>query len=106
MEVPWKNAQQEAPPQFAPGVNVLSSIPVSNCGGASCWAFFQGTSMATPHLAGSAAVVRWLHPDWTAGQVRSAIVNTADKNVLKNFSSGAAVNDVNIVGAGRENLLS
>jgi subtilisin family serine protease len=39
---------------------------------ASCWAFFQGTSMATPHLARSAAVVRGQHPVWTAAQVPSA----------------------------------
>ena len=40
--------------------------------------------MATPHLAGSAAVVLGQHPDWPAGPVRSAIVNTADQGVLKN----------------------
>jgi hypothetical protein len=45
------------PDVVAPGVNVLSSIPVSFCGGVPCFAFFQGTSMATPHLAGSAAIV-------------------------------------------------
>jgi minor extracellular serine protease Vpr len=94
------------PDVVAPGVNVLSSIPVAFCGGDPCWAFFQGTSMATPHLAGSAAIVRWLYPDWSAAQVRSAIVNTADQNVLKNYSTAAPENDVNVIGAGRENLLS
>jgi minor extracellular serine protease Vpr len=73
---------------------------------ASCWAFFQGTSMATPHLAGLGAVVRGQHPVWTAAQVRSAIVNTADQNVLKKFSTGATETDVNIIGGGRDNLLS
>ena len=94
------------PDVVAPGVNVLSSIPLAYCGGSSCFAFFQGTSMATPHLAGSAAIVHWLYPDWSAAQVRSAIVNTADDNTLKDWVSGAPLNDVNIVGAGRENLLS
>ena len=51
------------PDVMAPGVNVLSSIPVRFCGGAPCFAFFQGTSMATPHLAGSAAVLRWAISD-------------------------------------------
>jgi minor extracellular serine protease Vpr len=93
------------PDVVAPGVNVLSSIPVSFCDGAPCFAFFQGTSMATPHLAGSAAVVLQQHPTWSPAQVRSAIVNTADKNVLKN-SGGSSESDVNIIGAGRENLLA
>ena len=94
------------PDVVAPGVNVLSSIPRSFCAGAPCFAFFQGTSMATPHLAGSAAVVRGQHPEWSAAQVRSAIVNTADQGVLKNFRTGAVETDVNVLGAGRDNLLS
>ncbi len=97
------------PDVVAPGVNVLSSIPVSFCGGAPCFAFFSGTSMSSPHLAGSAAVVRQQHPDWSAAKVRSAIVNTADEGVLKAFNTGslfAPPADPNVVGAGRENLLS
>lgn len=97
------------PDVVAPGVNVLSSIPLSFCGetATTCWAFFQGTSMATPHLAGSAAVVRQQHPDWSAAEIRSAIVNTADQGVLKDYQTGTqVVDDANIAGAGREDLLS
>jgi subtilisin family serine protease len=95
------------PDVVAPGVNVLSSIPRSFCGGSPCFAFFSGTSMSSPHLAGSAAVVRQQHAAWSAAQVRSAIVNTADEGLLKAFNNGIdVVTDPNIVGAGRENLLS
>lgn len=95
------------PDVVAPGVNVLSSVPVYLCGGAPCFAFLSGTSMASPHLAGSAAVVRGQHPDWSAAEVRSAIVNTASRGVLKDFATGgSAVADANIVGAGLENLLA
>jgi subtilisin family serine protease len=94
------------PDVVAPGVNVLSSIPLSFCDGDPCFAFFQGTSMATPHLAGSAAIVRWLHPTWSAAEIRSAIVNTADQGVLRQAATGAPETDVNVIGAGRENLLS
>ncbi len=94
------------PDVVAPGVNVLSSIPHQFCDAAPCFAFFQGTSMATPHLAGSAAVVIGQHPDWSAADVRSAIVNTADQGVLKKSTSTALETDVNIIGAGRENLFS
>lgn len=84
------------PDVVAPGVNVLSSIP----GGA--FAFFNGTSMATPHLAGSAAVVKSQHPDWTAWQIRSAIVNTADQAALS--AAGGDNQDPNLVGNGLVNL--
>lgn len=94
------------PDVVAPGVNVLSSIPHQFCDTPPCFAFFQGTSMATPHLAGSAAVVLWAHPTWSAAQVRSAIVNTADQNVLKDEGGINLAKDVNSIGAGRENLLS
>src|SRR6266446_7036689 len=98
------------PDVTAPGVNVLSSIPGSGtetCVPAfsvPCWAFFQGTSMATPHLAGSAAVVLGQHPDWPAWAVRSAVVNTADENVLKTSNGTCCDTAVNDVGSGRENL--
>lgn len=94
------------PDVVAPGVNVLSSIPRAACGGQACFAFFSGTSMATPHLAGSAAVIRGQYPGWSAAQVRSAIVNTAQRGVLKNFVSGLPEHDVNIAGAGHEDLLA
>jgi minor extracellular serine protease Vpr len=94
------------PDVVAPGVNVLSSIPHQFCETPPCFAFFQGTSMATPHLAGSAAVVRGAHPTWAAWQIRSAVVNTADVGVLKSATTGNPVSDVNLIGTGRENLLS
>jgi minor extracellular serine protease Vpr len=61
------------PDVTAPGVNILSSIP----GGK--FAVFQGTSMATPHVAGSAALLLQLHPDWTPAMVKSALVNSASR---------------------------
>ncbi len=95
------------PDVVAPGVNVLSSIPMSYCDALSkgCWAFFQGTSMASPHLAGMAAVVRAAHPDWDAWQVRSAIANTAKQGVLTRYTDGTTV-DVNVqkVGNGLADL--
>jgi subtilisin family serine protease len=98
------------PDVVAPGVNVLSAQPSWACEASmnpdGCWAFFQGTSMATPHLAGIAAVVRGQHPGWSAAEVRSAIVNTADQGVLFNSAASALTSNVNIVGAGRANAFS
>jgi minor extracellular serine protease Vpr len=82
------------PDVVAPGVNVLSSVP----GGG--FAFFNGTSMASPHLAGAAAVVLGAHPDWATDQVRSAIVNTAEDEALTPFFPDASADDPNLTGAG------
>ena len=79
------------------GVNVLSSIPGGD------WAFFSGTSMATPHIAGSAAVLLSLNPGWSPAQVKSALVNTADR-VIKDAKTGLADVGPTAQGAGRENL--
>jgi minor extracellular serine protease Vpr len=90
------------------GVNVLSSITCVNKG-AGCpgdgsgWAFFQGTSMSTPHITGSAAVLLQLHPDWTPAQIKSALVNRADL-VIKDAITGTHDVGPTAQGAGRENL--
>jgi serine protease len=55
----------------APGSSVYSTIPGNG------YAYYNGTSMATPHVAGAAALVLGLHPDWTYAQVRDAILKTA-----------------------------
>jgi subtilisin family serine protease len=90
------------------GVNVLSSITCvgkgAGCpGDGSGWAFFQGTSMSTPHIAGSAAVILGLHPDWPPAQVKSALVNRADL-VIKDSVTGTHDVGPTAQGAGRENL--
>src|SRR5436190_7729437 len=63
------------PDVSAPGGQVLSStLPNTD---RSRFAVFDGTSMATPHVTGSAALLLQLHPAWTPEQVRSALVSTA-----------------------------
>jgi minor extracellular serine protease Vpr len=95
------------PDATAVGVNVLSSITcvgkTITCGSESSWAFFSGTSMATPHLAGSSAVLLQLHPDWSPDQVKSALANTADR-VIKDAVTGTRDVGPTAQGAGRENL--
>jgi minor extracellular serine protease Vpr len=86
------------------GVNVLSSITtIGKAGGEDIWAFFSGTSMAAPHIAGSAAVLLDLHPGWSPAKVKSALVNTADRVVLDAFGADHLVGP-RAQGAGREDL--
>ncbi|MGW4748825.1 S8 family peptidase [Streptomyces sp. NPDC004290] len=74
----------------APGV----AISAAAAGGRGVYAYqsMSGTSMATPHVAGAAAIVKQRHPDWTARQIKSALVASADSGVP---------GDVREVGGGR-----
>jgi hypothetical protein len=60
------------PDVTAPGVGILSSVPAHD----GTWAQFDGTSMASPHVAGAAALLLQRHPGWTVAQVKSALVST------------------------------
>jgi minor extracellular serine protease Vpr len=59
----------------APGLDVLSSTPPATTG--STFSVFAGTSMATPHVAGAAALLLQRHPRWTSWNVKSALMSTA-----------------------------
>lgn len=59
----------------APGGQVLSSTLKNT--DPSRFAVFDGTSMATPHVSGAAALLLQLHPTWTPEQVKSALMSTA-----------------------------
>jgi subtilisin family serine protease len=58
------------PDVTAPGVAILSSVPDG-------WTALSGTSMASPHVAGAAALLLQRHPDWTPELVKAALMSTA-----------------------------
>ena len=55
----------------APGVGINSTLPNNSYGS------YSGTSMATPHVTGAAALYASTHPGATAAQIKSAILSTA-----------------------------
>ena len=64
---------------FAPGVDIASTYPV----GFGSWLedgyeMLNGTSMATPHVAGAAALIASRHPEYTASQIKAALLEGAD----------------------------
>jgi subtilisin family serine protease len=59
-----------------PGVDVLAARSRLSPGEGS-YTTMSGTSMATPHVAGVAALLASEHPDWTGAQLKDALVSTA-----------------------------
>ncbi|MFT3791546.1 MAG: S8 family serine peptidase [Rudaea sp.] len=62
-------------------------------------AFLSGTSMASPHIAGAAALLVQAHPDWSAAEIKSALMMTATTAVTK--ADGVTAADPYDVGSGR-----
>ncbi|MBF8184845.1 S8 family peptidase [Nonomuraea sp. K274] len=64
----------------APGVNITAARAAGTGLGTpvdDLHTRLSGTSMATPHVAGAAAVLAQRHPEWKAGQLKDALVSTA-----------------------------
>ncbi|MGW7306723.1 S8 family peptidase [Streptomyces sp. NPDC054835] len=77
---PASDAAHTLKPEIAaPGVGISAAA----AGGRGVYAYqsMSGTSMATPHVAGAAAIVKQRHPDWTAQQIKAALVSSADSGV-------------------------
>lgn len=70
---------------FAPGSSITSAWYNSN----TATNTISGTSMATPHVVGAAALVASANPGWTPAQVRNQLVANATPNVVSNPGSGS-----------------
>lgn len=80
----------------APGSNILAAYS----GEANSFGVISGTSMASPHVAGAAALVRKAHPDWTPAEVKSALMLTSKNEGIVTLP-GATPSTAFEMGAGR-----
>jgi minor extracellular serine protease Vpr len=76
----------------APGVAIKSTILGNK------YAIWDGTSMATPHVAGAIALLKQAHPNWNSEDIKAAFMNTS--TILTNYQNNNIVSWT-LQGAGR-----
>ncbi|MGE6630453.1 S8 family peptidase [Bacillus sp. NPDC077027] len=67
------------PDLSAPGVSIVSTIPTHEPANPYGYGSKQGTSMASPHVAGVAAIVKQAKPKWSTAKIKAVLMNTAEK---------------------------
>ncbi|KAI3755299.1 hypothetical protein L1987_55095 [Smallanthus sonchifolius] len=102
------------PDLLAPGVNILAAWAPNRISAQigedllfSDYRLDSGTSMASPHVVGIAALLKSAHPDWSPAAIRSAMMTTADvldnnKSVITDMMTGVQGNPLDY-GAGHVN---
>ncbi|MFC7584989.1 S8 family serine peptidase [Nonomuraea antimicrobica] len=76
----------------APGVDIVAARASGTVMGSPVnerYTSANGTSMATPHVAGAVAIMAQRHPDWTARQLKAALMSTAKDDGFTVYEQGA-----------------
>lgn len=109
---PGQSLGLSKPDVTAPGVQILAGASPLHVGvpegpNGELFQAIAGTSMSSPHVAGAGALLKALHPDWTPGQIKSALMTTAKTTgVVKEdgetqadaFDYGSGRIDLNLAG--------
>ncbi|GIG88335.1 S8 family serine peptidase [Plantactinospora endophytica] len=85
------------PDLTAPGVDIVAanSRDASDGPTGQPYVTMSGTSMATPHVAGAAAILAQRHPEWTAGALKATLMASArPRSGLSAYAQGAGRVDV------------
>ncbi|MDH3645711.1 MAG: S8 family serine peptidase [Gammaproteobacteria bacterium] len=89
------------PDVAAPGVGIIAAetlLPNANAGGGVPYQSISGTSMASPHAAGTFALLKEAHPGWSPAMAKSALMTSARQDLMKTARDVAA--DPFDIGAG------
>jgi subtilisin family serine protease len=80
------------PDVTAPGVNILAGFTPDSAYSTQGenFAYLSGTSMSTPHVAGTAALLRQAHPLWSPAALKSALMTTARQDITASSGLGNA----------------
>ncbi|MGB5489766.1 MAG: S8 family serine peptidase [Woeseiaceae bacterium] len=80
------------PDVTAPGINILAGFTpdAANAASGENFAFLSGTSMSTPHVAGTAALLLQAHPTWAPSAIKSALMTSARQDINATGNLGAA----------------
>lgn len=76
----FSNYGQETVDIMAPGENILSTIPTALANGAEPYKSYSGTSMATPHVSGAAALLLSKEPSLSAAEVKARLMTSSVKS--------------------------
>lgn len=94
---PLPNNFRIKPEITAPGVGIVAARAAGTAMGTPVddhYTSANGTSMATPHVAGAAAIVAQQYPDWTPDQIKAHLVSTAADGGYIAWQQGAGRVDV------------
>ncbi|MEU9896994.1 S8 family peptidase [Streptomyces phaeochromogenes] len=69
----------------APGSVIAKEVGENPAG----YVSISGTSMATPHVAGAAAILKQQHPDWTYAELKGALTGSAKDGKYTPFQQGS-----------------
>lgn len=91
---PTRGSYRAKPDITAPGVGITGALA-----GSAGYTQMSGTSQATPHVAGAAALLRERHPDWDWRRIKNALMTTADAKIATPMPYAEGAGRLDLTGA-------